>query len=220
MKATVQSKPNLKRSLLWHARVWNLWRLIKPHPRVSIKVGYWWSTPACKTSYRCLLSPRADARNAENYISKRLDFKLFVGEHAHRSPQGKGAVQLIFRAQPASAAAHGKRFWYPLHSISTCVFISLSMVCVNDYVTMYMHSIVSLRENAINLARLTTNPETLLACGSFCLSFFSFCLILMDLQLRSLTLFTSKVFLTISSPEIYVLVSFTYCLSVCPLSPI
>lgn len=75
------------------------------------------------------------------------------------------------------------------------------MVCVNDYVTMYMHSIMSLRENAINLARLTTNPEFLLACGSFCLSFFSFCLILMDLQLRSLTLFTSKVFFNNLEPR-------------------
>ena len=81
------------------------------------------------------------------------------------------------------------------------MFISLSMVCVNDYVTMYMHSIMSLRENAINLARLTTNPETLLACDSFCLSFFSFCLILMDLQLRSLTLFTSKVFFNNLEPR-------------------
>ena len=63
-----------------------LMKVNKTAPRVSIKVGYWRSTPACKTSYRCLLSPRADARNAENYISKRLDFKLFVGEHAHRSP--------------------------------------------------------------------------------------------------------------------------------------
>lgn len=99
--------------------------------------------------------------------------------------------------------------------------IPLVHVCSLVYpCAMYMHSIMSLRENAINLARLTTNPETLLACGSFCLSFFSFCLILMGLQLRSLTLFTSKVFLTISSPEIYVLVSFTYCLSVFPLSPI
>ena len=60
---------------------------------------------------------------------------------------------------------------------------------------------MSLRENAINLARLTTNPETLLACGSFCLSFFSFCLILMDLQLRSLTLSTSKVFFNNLEPR-------------------